>query len=87
MLDFFRWLGSVRESSDAIKSGTAKIIYRDRYVLVYERKYLDERVFVAVSRNESDVKLKFSQSLIKFGETAYSNEFTLHSDGYLILKN
>ena len=87
MLEFFRWLGSVRESSDAIKSGTTKIIYRDRYVLVYERQYSGERVFVAVSRNESDVKIKFSHPLTKFGETAYSNEFTLHSDGYLILKN
>ena len=86
MLDFIRSLSFVRKKSAAIRKGTFKIVYSDKEVLAYERRYKGESVIVAVSKYPSTVKLNLSEEYAEFFGVDYKKSFDLPSDGWLILK-
>ncbi|MBP5177233.1 MAG: glycoside hydrolase family 13 protein [Clostridia bacterium] len=87
MLSFMTYLGKVRKSSVAIRKGDFTIVYADKYILVYERRYKHSRVIVAVSRDPAPVTIKLDHLFAEFFTDDYKNEFTLPSDGVLILRS
>ena len=85
MLEHIGFLSKTRQASNALKFGDFSIIYYDKRIIVYERSYESESVVVALSRNESDVKLQFNKRYRDLLGGNIATEFTLKSDGALIL--
>mgnify|MGYP002523898190 FL=1 len=62
LLEFFRKLGEIRKN-EVFKTGTFRFIHTDEKVVIFERKFKNKSVVIAASRENADVKLKFSRPL------------------------
>ncbi|MBO4572181.1 MAG: glycoside hydrolase family 13 protein [Clostridia bacterium] len=87
MLSYIRYLSKVRTDSKALRSGTFKIVYCDRRIIIYERVYDGESVIVAVSRECSDVTVRLNGKYRDYSTGKTGDRFVLPSDGALILTN
>ena len=85
MLGFTEKLSKIR-SENKVFAGDFKLLYAEKKVIIFERSSDEDVVIVAVSRFETDVKIRLDG---EFEDLFSGNTASLHdlpSDGFLILK-
>ncbi len=78
ILDWYKFLGSLRQNYSAFSKGEYKEIYAENGAFVFTRKSQDSEILIAVNVGEKACKLEFSGELFDLvSKTSALNEFNV----------
>jgi len=86
LLNWYRFLGELREEYSAFKHGDFAEIFADKGAYIFKRFSNDSELLIAVNSGKETVGLQFNDKLLNLvEEKVYENEFILYPDSFAVL--